>query len=82
MDGQFAADGWEATSYDFGDALYAFDRQQRLHAYVPICPVRKVAGRSRFFSDNGFTLTHRRAKRAHLAAKQDSGDGHFVIGLQ
>lgn len=54
--------GWEGTSHQLGDELYAFGERHRLFAYVPLCPGRKVADLSGFLSDNGFVLTHRRSK--------------------
>lgn len=60
-------DGWEGTSHQLGDALYAFGERHRLYAYVPLCPGRKVAAMSEFLSANGFTLTHRRTKHVRTA---------------
>ena len=56
------AGGWEGTSHQLGDALYAFGERHRLYAFVPTCPGRKVADLSGFLSANGFTLTHHRTK--------------------
>lgn len=68
-------DGWEDTSHELGDALYTFGERHRLSAYVPLCPVRKVADLAEFLSANGFTLAHRRSKHArylHFSSKQGS----------
>lgn len=57
-------EGREGTSHEWGYELDSFAERQRLVAFVPLCPGRKVAGMVPFLSANGFTLTHRRTKRA------------------
>ena len=57
-------DGWEGTSHELGDELHDFGERHRLHAYVPLCPGRKVAALSWLLSANGYAFTCRRTKHA------------------
>lgn len=69
------ADGWEGTSHDLGNALYAFGERQQLSAYVPLCPVGKVASLLGVLTDNDFTLTHHRTKHARTVRFTRSARG-------
>ncbi len=65
--------GWEGTSHDLGEALARFADRQRVFAFVPICPGRKVAEMAEFLADHGFAVEHHRTKHARTLRFTRSG---------
>ncbi len=60
------ANGWEGTSKELGDALYAFGRQHRLYAAVGVSMGTVLERWGEVLAAEGFTLTTRRTKKARL----------------